>query len=99
MAELQIPIDPSAPLAPMTAYPPLGGRRILTVATLPDILEAALDAGGMSMVDLARRLGMKPQSLAQYKQSIRRNPSLEWIQRYLQTCGCRIVVEFPSEPL
>lgn len=76
-----------------------------TSVVLPDdrvvnsLIEQLLNRAGLPEAELARRLGIKRQSLNQYKISRRRRPSVQWLARLAEACGARLLIEFPAKPL
>lgn len=61
------------------------------------LIELILDRAGVSQAEVARRLGIRHQSLNQYRWLRRKRPSIQWISRLAQACGARIVIEFPTK--
>jgi len=80
---------------------PSGVRRILTLdsASIVEALNAALYSSGLIQAEVAKRLGIRGQSIDQYRRNVKSNPSVKWLIRYLQVCGAKLVVELPHEPL
>lgn len=64
-----------------------------------NLISQLLARSGMSQAELCRRLGIRPQSLQQYRAGRRSKPSAEWLARLVQVCGGRMIVEFPTTPL
>lgn len=58
------------------------------------LIEAMITKSGLSQSEVARRLGIKIQSLAQYKRV--RKPSLIWLVRLAEVTGCKVYVELPK---
>ena len=63
------------------------------------IIDLLVARAGISQTEIAKRMGIKPQSLNQYLNRRRLNPSIHWMTRLAGVCGGRIVLEFPSEGL
>lgn len=59
------------------------------------LVEEIIERAGMSQAEVARRLGITPQSLNQYFTHRRERPSIIWIARLAEVCGARLLVEFP----
>jgi hypothetical protein len=66
---------------------------------MTNLITQLLSRSGMSLAEMCRRLGIKPQSIQQYKAGRRMKPSAEWLARLVQVCGGRLIVEFPTTPL
>lgn len=66
---------------------------------LAAILRALLERSGLTQAELQRRMGLGRSSIHQYRHGLRRNPSLKWLVRYVLTCGGRLYLEMPREPL
>jgi len=64
-----------------------------SIAYLVDLLIAR---SGVSQKEVARRLGVAPQSLNQYRMKRRARPSAQWLARLAEVCGARLVVELGS---
>lgn len=58
------------------------------------LIEQLIAKSGLSQSEIARRLGIKLQSLNQYR--FRRRPGLKWIVRLADVTGAKIYVEFPK---
>lgn len=75
------------------------GLRIPLVATSPDVGKLALltiqRETGLSVPQLAARLGVKRQALQTYLYQ-NRNPSVRWLYRLMAAVGGRILLEFPK---
>ena len=63
------------------------------------LIELLLDRAGLSQAEVASRLGIRRQSLNQYRWLRRKRPSIQWFTKLAQACGARIIIEFPSRPL
>lgn len=89
--------SPSAP-TPIPGLMPRG-LRIPLVATSPDVGKLALltiqRETGLSVPQLAARLGVKRQALQTYLYQ-NRNPSVRWLYRLMAAVGGRILLEFPK---
>lgn len=63
------------------------------------IIDQLLARAGLSQAEACRRIGITPPAFNQYRLGRRLRPSLWWMVRLAQTCGAKIVVEFPPKPL
>jgi hypothetical protein len=63
------------------------------------LIEQLLIRANLSEAELARRLGIKRASLNQYRSLRRKRPSLAWFARLVETCGGRIILEYPTKRL
>jgi len=66
---------------------------------IPRLIEVILSRAGMPAAEVARRLGIQPQALNQYRTGRRINPSVLWLARLAAVCGGRVVVEFPEREM
>lgn len=84
-------VEASQPTTPVLKTAPSGNRRARRVGVLkgdPCIaLKWAKDTAGLSSNELARRLGVKPQSVKEYMNGKRKNPGVEFMARWLAYCG------------
>lgn len=86
----------SPPPLPSSILPSSDVAVVLTDAeSTARIVEQVLERAGMSQREVARRLGIQPQSLNQYVRSRRMNPSVEWLARLVEVCGGQLLVRFP----
>ena len=58
------------------------------------LVEQLILKSGLSQSELARRLGIRLQSLNQYRR--RKRPGVIWLAKLAEVCGGRLVVEFPK---
>ncbi len=63
------------------------------------LIEEILDRAGLPQSEICRRLGIKTQSLNQYRTLRRKRPSIQWLCRLADACGARLIIEFPARPL
>jgi transcriptional regulator with XRE-family HTH domain len=63
------------------------------------LIDQLLAHAGLSQTEVAERLGIRVQSLNQYRYLRRKRPSLRWFARLAEACGARITLEFPAKPL
>lgn len=59
------------------------------------LLESLLYRSGQSSGEVARKMGVSPNSVRQYINGRRCRPSLIWFVRLAELCGARVIVEFP----
>ena len=84
-----IPILPSNP-DPTT-------RQAIVVAddrAVVYLIDLLIQKSGLSQSEVARRLGIKLQSLNQYRR--RQRPGLIWVAKLAEACGGRVIIEFPK---
>jgi hypothetical protein len=97
------PSDPSLTPLPSTSSPPIQRSRLAVIVTddkaIQSLIELVLDRSGLTQSEIARRLGIKLQSLNEYYRGRRRRPSVQWLARLIDVCGAKIYVEFPSRPM
>lgn len=55
-----------------------------------------MEISGTHQAEVARRMGIRPQSLNQYIQNRRCRPSLEWLLHFLQVNGAYLAIVFPT---
>jgi len=96
-----LPMTPTDPLSPspVPSTAPASSRATsLTVldndAAIAHLIITILGRSGLPDAELARRMGLKKASLAQYKYGYRSHPSARWLARLVQAAGGRLVVEF-----
>lgn len=93
-AGLSLPVVPSSPTL---AVP----RKLGLMATVADdralgsFLRATLQASGMSINEMARRIGTNDKTIRQYLTGRRGKPSLKWFLRFIELTGARVWVEIP----
>lgn len=63
------------------------------------LIEKLLDRANLSEKELAERLGVRPQTVHQYRMSLRKRPSIQWLVKLASACGAKIVIEFPPKPI
>lgn len=61
---------------------------------LVQLVESLLTHADISQAEMARRLGIKVQSLNQYFRYRRLNPSVQWLVRLVEACGGKVYIEF-----
>lgn len=72
-----------------------------TAVVIPDdralmgLIEMLLERAGVPQAEIARRLGIRHQSLNQYRWLRRKRPSIQWLVKLANACGARIIIEFP----
>lgn len=94
MFAIEREIEPRAPMAvPKVAS---GGTRVVMGAELGEaiaLMEWARLKAGISASEVARRLGVTPQTIGEYREQ--RRPRIGWLfmARWLRVCGFRVVLE------
>lgn len=91
----------SAPMAaPSRSTGPTGRRLVVTSSreSVTNMLGLIVERSGMSQAEIARQMGIRPQSLNQYLTSRRSNPAMTWLARLAEVVGARLVVEWPARP-
>lgn len=89
-------------ITPLIPPPP---NAILTSPLLSDdraiayLIDELLKNSGLYPSELARRLGVNPATINQYRYHRRPNPSIQWLVKLVTACGGRVVVEMPQKPL
>ena len=86
---------------PFQSSPHLTSTRNLTPVILDDativaLIAKVLDRSPLSVPQIAERLGVKPESIYQYKYGRRTHPSLQWMIRLVEATGGRLWVELPD---
>jgi predicted XRE-type DNA-binding protein len=98
-------MDPTSQIVPLpSSATPTHNRPSLAAVIADDraimsLIEQLLDRSGLPQTEIARRLGIRKQSLNQYRHLRRKRPSIQWIARLADACGARLFVEFPARPL
>lgn len=100
LGELVSPFEAPVPVPTVPASNPASIAVVLDdPKAVTSLIIQLLQRSGMSQAEMCRRLGIKPQSMQQYKAGRRMKPSAEWLARLVQVCGGRLLVEFPTTPL
>lgn len=60
------------------------------------LLGSILQKGGLTLADMAGRLGVNERSVRQYLNGRRCRPSLLWFIRFAELAGARVVLEWPE---
>lgn len=91
---------------PMGASPfvmPMHSAQAREKAVIPDdpalfkeLINILLAHSGLTQSEAARRIGVEPQSVHQYRSGIRANPSLRWFMHFARVCGAQVTIEFPD---
>ena len=58
------------------------------------LIDQLILSSGLTQSEIARRLGIRLQSLNQYRR--RKRPGVIWLAKLAEACGGRVVVEFPK---
>lgn len=85
---------PSAHL-PHKLPPPSSAIVLADDRAITGVISVLLERSGMPAAQVAAQMGVKPQSLNQYKIGRRLKPSARWLAKLAQVCGGRLVVELP----
>jgi DNA-binding XRE family transcriptional regulator len=59
------------------------------------LINLLFERSGMSQAEIARRIGIKPQSINQYMKQ-HRTATFLWVVRLAQVCGAKVSIEFPT---
>lgn len=60
------------------------------------MVELLISRSGLSIREIARRLGIYPSTLHQYKSGRRVRPSLIWFVRFASACGAEVTLRWPE---
>lgn len=63
---------------------------------LTSLIARLIDTCGLHQAELANRMGVKRQSVNQYRIGRRTHPSVQWLARLVAACGGRLLIEFPK---
>ena len=90
-----LPLNPSQSATP---------RNRLSVVVSDDriilsLVGELLARSGMSDAEIAERLGVKRQSISQYRYGRRTTPSVRWLARLAELTGARLLIEWPARGL
>lgn len=58
--------------------------------TVVHLVGLLIDRSGMPAAEIARRMGISPQALNQYRKARRVRPSVVWLARLAQVCGATL---------
>ena len=89
------------PWIPSTSAP-LDARSKRSFIVLPDertakaLINLLIERSGTTQAELARRMGIQPQTLSQYRSLKHKKPSLHYISRLCLASGARLIVEWPD---
>lgn len=61
-----------------------------------NLIEQLLARSGMTDSEIAERLGIRRQSLTQYRYLRRKRPSVAWLARLAEATGARLYLEWPA---
>ena len=96
------PLEAPVPIPSSGSFGPTPQSRQIAVISTDDravmgMIELLLDRAGVPQAEVARRLGIRFQSLNQYRWLRRKRPSIQWFARLANACGARLVIEFPTK--
>jgi hypothetical protein len=63
------------------------------------LLELILVRSGLSLNEVAKRMGVTPNCVRQYIHGRRGRPSLLWVVKFAETCGSHITIQTPTRRL
>lgn len=89
------PALPAIKAATSTTLTPL----VCDERAIARLLATILSKGGISVNEMARRIGVNTQSVRQYLHGRRCRPSLLWFVRFAELAGARVYIEFPKRGL
>ena len=58
------------------------------------VIDILLERAGLTPAEASRRMGIRAQSLNQYRNLRRRRPSIGWLARLAAICGARLTIEW-----
>jgi transcriptional regulator with XRE-family HTH domain len=79
--------------------PPLSKTEITRNVLVDDkgmekILQLMLSRSGLTLKEAADVMGMHVESLRQYLNGNRPNPSIKWLARFAEHCNCKIQIKW-----
>ena len=90
-----IPFPNSATASPSSSYVAILADDRAVMHLVGQLIERA----GVTQAEIARRLGVEPQSVNQVYRQRRKRPTIQWLAKLAAACGAKILVEFPLSPL
>lgn len=60
------------------------------------LIENLMARANLTPTQLADLLGVRPQTIFQYKHGMRRRPSIQWMLRLIDACGGKLILELPA---
>lgn len=100
-ADAPEPFRTPVPLPSTSAVPSFRSTSTLTPLVCDEraigrLLETLIDRAGLSIEEVARRMGVaSSNTVRQYLAGRRSKPSLLWFIKLATLCGARVTVEFP----
>lgn len=92
--------SPFIPVPQVTQFPATMKSSRLSVVNDQRAIGALLDMmrqkAGLSVSELARRMGCTRGNIQQYLYGRKVNPSVRWLVRYAEICGAQLTVEMPT---
>ena len=96
---LRLPI----PMPSSTATLPIApATRMMVISddlAVNALIEAMLERAGLTIKEVATRMGVVPQTVSQYKYFKKRKPSVQWLGKLAVACGGKLFIEFPAKRL
>lgn len=87
-------------IIPAFSKPATPSSRLVVVVgddrALVSLMDQLFKQSGLTQVELAERLGVRKQTINQYLNYRRCNPSVLWLMRFAEACGGRLIMEIPS---
>lgn len=78
--------------APTTSLTPV----VCDERAISRLLGSILQRAGLSVGDMAAKMGVSPQSVRQYTAGRRCRPGLLWFIKFAELAGARVVLEWPE---
>lgn len=70
----------------------------VTEGPISALLLTLLTRANLTIKDAAQLMGVSHQSVSQYLNDRRLNPSIRWLNRFAAVCGATIYIQFPPSP-
>lgn len=89
-----VPSNSTVPVfrVPVPLTPVVGDDRAIAA-----LLRMILDKSGLSTGEVARRLGVRRETIKQYTAGRRTKPGLPFFIRLAEVCGCKVSIELPTK--
>lgn len=69
------------------------------LSTLLTIYKEVIDRTGLPTAEIARRMGIQPQTLYNYLDGYKKRPGVFFTVKLFDACGARLLVDLPTAPL